>query len=159
MTNFSKTFLQYSDGQQNLVKPPNSIMATGFVPKTAISNGQPLPAGWLNWLLCNLYDHINRDVVTDGLGVGLFPINNAMIRLEAVDTANVNNYLIAIGFKSANSAPLLKVILPQTESLNALIFEIGSFSMLISINIFSISLLYSCLFLTLSSFNFWSNYS
>ena len=117
MTTFSNTFTTYSDGQQNLNQPPDAVMANGFVPATATSRGQPLPAQWLNWLVNRLFKHINRDVVTDNLGVGLFVTENAMIRLEAFDIADPNKYLVAIGYKADGVAPSLKVISSATLTL------------------------------------------
>ena len=117
MTTFSDTFTTYSDGQQNLNQPPDAIMANGFVPATATSRGQPLPAQWLNWLVNRLFKHINRDVVTDTNGVNLFTTENALIRLEAFDIADPNKYLVAIGYKAAGVIPSLKVISSATLTL------------------------------------------
>lgn len=117
MTTFSNTFTTYSDGQQNLNQPPDAVMANGFVPATATSRGQPLPAQWLNWLLNKLFKLANRDVVTDNLGVNLFITENAMIRLEAFDIADPNKYLVAIGYKAAGVIPSLKVISSATLTL------------------------------------------
>lgn len=117
MTTFAETFTTYSDGQQNINQPPDAVMATGFVPATSTSRGQPLPAQWANWLFNRIFKHINRDVVTDGNGVGLFVTENAMIRLEAFDIADPNKYLVAIGYKAAGVAPSLKVISSATLTL------------------------------------------
>lgn len=117
MTDFSNTYLSYSDGQQNLNKPPDAVMLTGFIPATASNRGQPLPAQWLNWLFNRIFKHINRDVVTDNLGVGLFVTDNASIRLEAFDIADPNKYLVAIGYKASGSIPSLKVISSGTLTL------------------------------------------
>jgi len=117
MTSFSDTYLSYSDGQQNSNQPPDSIMATGFIPATSGNRGQPLPASWLNWLFNRVFKHINRDVVTDALGVGLFKTENAMIRLEAFDLSDSNKYLVAIGYKTAGVAPQLKVVSSATLTL------------------------------------------
>ena len=117
MTTFAETFVTFSDGQQNTNQPPDSVMATGLVPATATSRGQPLPAQWFNWLMNRVFKHINRDVVTDASGVNLFATENAMIRLEAFDIADPNKYIVAIGFKSAGVAPSLKVISSGTLTL------------------------------------------
>jgi len=117
MTTFSDTFTTYSDGQQNLNQPPDAIMANGFVPATATSRGQPLPAQWLNWLVNRLFKHINRDVVTDTNGVNLFVTENALIRLEAFDISDPNKYLVAIGYKAAGVIPSLKVVSSATLTL------------------------------------------
>ena len=117
MTTVANTFTTYSDGQQNLNQPPDAVMDTGFVPATATSRGQPLPAQWLNWIINRLFKHINRDVVTDNLGVNLFTTENAMIRLEAFDLSDQNKYLVAIGYKESGLAPSLKVISSATLTL------------------------------------------
>jgi hypothetical protein len=115
--NFSDSVISYSDGQLNIGQPPDSVISTGFVPATSTNRGQPLPAQWLNWLFNKIFRHINRDIVTDAAGVGLFPINDAMIRLEAFDIADPNKFLVAIGYKSAGSAPSLKVVSSATLTL------------------------------------------
>lgn len=115
--NFSDTVISYPDGQVNLGQPPDAVLATGFVPATATNKGQPLPAQWLNWLFNHLFRHINRDVVSDASGVGLFVTENAMIRLEAFDIADSNKYLVAIGYKAFGLAPSLKVISSATLTL------------------------------------------
>ena len=49
-------------------------------------------------------------VKADGNGNTLFPTNNAMIILLAVDSVYKSNYLFAIGFKTAGLQPVLSVI-------------------------------------------------
>ena len=117
--NFSETYLSYPDGQQNVGAPPDSVIATGFVPETAESRGQPLPAQWLNWLFRQIFRSINRDVVTDSNGERLFPVPDAMIRLEAIDRSDTNRYLVAVGWKAAASAPDLKVVAGNGLSLGS----------------------------------------
>jgi hypothetical protein len=115
--NFSDTIVNFSDGQQNIAQPPDAVMTSGFIPETAAARGQPLPAQWLNWLFHKVFRHINRDVVSDGAGVGLFKTENAMIRLEAFDIADPNKFLVAIGYKASGSAPSLKVVSSATLTL------------------------------------------
>lgn len=117
MISFAETFTTYSDGQQNLDQPPDAVMAAGFIPETATSRGQALPAQWVNWIFNRIFKHINRDVVTDNLGVGLFKTENATIRLEAFDIADPNKFLVAIGYKAAGVAPSLKVVASSTLAL------------------------------------------
>lgn len=117
MTTFAETFITYSDGQQNINQPPDAVLANGFVPATATSRGQPLAAQWINWLFNKVFKAINRDVVTDANGVGLFKTENSMIRLEAFDIADPNKYLVAIGYKAAGVAPSLKVVSSGTLTL------------------------------------------
>jgi hypothetical protein len=103
-TDFAGQPRSYADGQTNVSTPPESILATGFVPETAYARGQGLPAQWLNWLFRSLFRAVNRDVVTDASGAGIFPVPDAMIRLEAFDRANPGAYLIAIGYMPADGA-------------------------------------------------------
>jgi len=110
MTTFSENYVSFPDGQQNVGAPPDSVLLSGFVPETAGSRGQPLPAQWLNWLLRKLFRLANRDVVTDSDGEGLFTIPDAFVRLEAVDRDDTDNYLVAVGWKGADTAPELKVV-------------------------------------------------
>lgn len=117
MTTFAEQFVSYSDGQQNINQPPDTVLAQGFIPETAIARGQTLPAQWLNWLFNRVFKYINRDVVTVSTGVGLFQTENAMIRLEAFDIADPNKYLVAIGYKAKGAIPSLKVISSATLTL------------------------------------------
>jgi hypothetical protein len=117
MTTFAEIFTAYPDGQQNITQPPDAVMSAGFIPATATSRGQPLPAQWLNWIFNRIFKHINRDVVTDNLGVGLFVTENAVIRLEAFDIANPARFIIAVGYKAAGAAPVLTVVSSATLTL------------------------------------------
>jgi hypothetical protein len=116
MTSFAENFISYPDGQQNVNAPPESTLLNGFVPATAANRGQPLPAQWLNWLFQKLFRAINRDVVTNSAGVGLFKTANSCIRLEAFDREDSDKFLVAIGWKgSLSNVHTLKVI--QSTSL------------------------------------------
>lgn len=116
--NFAENSVSYPDGQQNVGAPPDSVFLSGFIPETAQSRGQPLPAQWLNWLLQKIFRLINRDRVTDFNGVGLFTVPNSFIRLEAFDKSDPNKYLVAIGFKGdAGVLHSLKVINSATLTL------------------------------------------
>lgn len=117
MITFANTFTSYPNGQQNLIQPPDAIMAAGFIPATATSRGQPLPAQLINWLFNKIFKYINRDVVTDSLGVGLFVTDNALIRLEAFDVDNPTRYLLAQGYKAAGAAPVLVELASNTLTL------------------------------------------
>jgi hypothetical protein len=99
MITWAETLVNYPDGQQNVNQPPDAQVAQGFIPETAGARGQPFPAQWANWLFQRIFRLINRDRVTDANGVGLFPYENAMIRLEAIDRDNPANYIVAVGFK------------------------------------------------------------
>jgi hypothetical protein len=118
MTTFAETYVGFSDGQQNVVEPTGAIMAQGFIPQTASSRGQPLPAQWLNWLFQKLFRLANRDKVGTATGVGLFTTPNSFIRLEAFDRADPNKYLVAIGYKgAADVVHSLKVVSSATLTL------------------------------------------
>jgi len=120
MINFAETYVGYPDGQQNVGQPPDAILGNGFIPETAGARGQPLPAQWLNWLFQKLFRLINRDRVSDSAGVGLFTVPNSVIRLEAIDRADPNKYLVAIGFKGdADTVHQLKIVSSATLTLGA----------------------------------------
>jgi len=115
---FAETYVSYPDGQQNVGQPPDAILANGFIPETAAARGQPLPAQWLNWLLQRIFRLINRDVVSDANGVGLFTVAESVIRLEAFDRDDPNKYLVAIGYKGAiDVVHTLKVVSSSTLAL------------------------------------------
>lgn len=118
MINFAETYVGYPDGQQNVGQPPDAVLANGFIPETAGSRGQPLPAQWLNWLFQKVFRLINRDKVSNAAGVGLFTLPESVIRLEAFDRADPNKYLVAIGYKgAADAVHTLKVINSATLTL------------------------------------------
>lgn len=118
MTQFAETYVSFPDGQQNVGAPPDTILANGFVPETAGARGQPLPAQWLNWLVRQIFRHINRDKVATSTGVGLFTTPNSVIRLEAFDRDDPNKYLVAIGYKGdIGVVHSLKVISSATLTL------------------------------------------
>lgn len=118
MQTFSENFVTYPDAQQNVNAPPDSVLLSGFIPETEGARGQPLAAQWLNYLFRTLFRYVNRDKVTDSGGAGLFPYADSMIRIEAIDMADTNKYLVAIGYKGAASTlHSLKVISSATLTL------------------------------------------
>lgn len=118
MTQFAETYVGYPDGQQNVGRPPDAVMTSGFIPETAGSRGQPLPAQWFNWLFQKAFRLINRDRVSDSNGVGLFTVPESVIRLDAFDRADPNKYLVAIGYKgAADAVHTLKVVNSATLTL------------------------------------------
>lgn len=118
MTTFSENIVNYPDGQINVNPPPESTFLSGFIPETAGSRGQTLPAQWLNYLFRTIFRLINRDIVTDANGLSLFPYAESMIRLEAIDMADTNKYLVAIGYKgAAGTLHSLKVVSSATLTL------------------------------------------
>jgi len=118
MTSFSENIVNYGDGQINVNQPPDSVLLSGFIPETASARGMPLPAQWLNWAFRTLFRYINRDKVTDATGLNLFVYPDSAIRIEAIDMADTNKYLVAIGFKgAAGTLHSLKVISSATLTL------------------------------------------
>ena len=117
MTSFAETVVSFPDGQTNVLQPPDATIGNGFIPEQAATRGQPLPAQWLNWLFRQAFRLINRDKVSDATGAGLFPYANSAIRLEAVDMADINKYLVAIGYKGTTGVHVLKVISSATLTL------------------------------------------
>lgn len=117
MTTFSENVVSFPDGQTNVLQPPDATIGNGFIPEQAATRGQPLPAQWLNWLFRQAFRLINRDKVSDATGAGLFPYANSAIRLEAVDMADVNKHIVAIGYKGASGAHVLKVVSSATLTL------------------------------------------
>lgn len=118
MITFAEKPISYPDGQQNTSLPPGAIFNNGFIPATAGSRGQSLPAQWLNWLLQKLFRLSNRDKVATATGVGLFTTPNSAITLHAIDRADTNKYMLAIGFKDdAGVAHSLKVVSSSTLTL------------------------------------------
>jgi hypothetical protein len=117
MISFAETYTSYPDGQQGVGAPPDSVILRGFVPETAGSRGQPLPAQWINWLLQKLFRLANRDVVADADGEGLFVVPDSTIRLEAFDRDNPARYIVAVGWKAADAAPVLTVVSSSTLTL------------------------------------------
>jgi hypothetical protein len=100
MITFSENTVNYPDGQQNVGSLPDAIMLSGFVPQTAIARGQPLPAQWLNWLFQRIFRLINRDKLSNNAGNALFTLADSFITLQAIDKADTNKFLYAIGYKN-----------------------------------------------------------
>lgn len=117
MTSFAENPINYPDGQINVQPPPDATLANGFIPEQAQTRGMPLPAQWLNWLFQKAFRAINRDKVTDATGLLLFPYANAAIQLYAVDMADPNKFLFAVGFKPASGVHSLKIIQNTTLTL------------------------------------------
>lgn len=118
MTTFAETPVNYPDAQVNVNSPPGSVMSSGFIPEQAQTRGQPLAAQWLNSLFRTIFRNINRDKVSNSAGLAVFPYADSMIRIEAVDMADINKYLVAVGFKGATgTVHSLKVISSATLTL------------------------------------------
>lgn len=60
---FAATVVTYVDGQENKVRPPDEIFATGFKPPVknadgSVTKGDPLSANHLNYILNDIYARI-----------------------------------------------------------------------------------------------------
>lgn len=105
-------------GQYNVVVPPTEVMQEGW-------RFQEKPnRQWWNWFARTVYDWINwlnqqesYNVTTDALGIGLFPFDDALITIEAVDSANPNRWLRATGYKGVGVAPVFDATSIQSNIL------------------------------------------
>lgn len=93
-------------GQYNVVEPPTEKKTNGW------SLGEQPARNYLNWLGRFAYRWIawfkqqeEMKVVTSATGVGLFPLNDAVITLTAVDLADKTKYIQAFGIKIAGANP------------------------------------------------------
>lgn len=106
--------------QNNVLTPPPALQQYGWTYK------QFPPRNFFNWLgrytyrwLAWLNQQESQSVVTDGDGIGLFPTEDAMIYLYAVDIVTPANYIFAMGYKATGVAPALNVISNNVLSLGA----------------------------------------
>ena len=94
-------------GQNNVIEPPEEKKDKGWEFK------EFPPRNWFNWLFTTIYQWLRhyseRTHVADGDGVGLFPAENCLIRLYAVDKSFPANYILAVGYRGGG-APTLNVI-------------------------------------------------
>jgi len=120
MTSFAETVVTYPDGQINVETLPVTLLANGFIPKQKGTNGQPLVANWLNWLFREVFRKINRDRVTDGLGVNSISTDECMVTLYAVVKTDPAKYIHAVGYKTASGVPVMQVLSSATLSLGIL---------------------------------------
>lgn len=98
-------------GQNNVLEPPPEKKMEGW------ARLEFPPRNWFNWLGRLTYQWIDwfkqqeeQSVVTDGNGASLFPTDEALITLYAVDSTTPANYLFAIGYKATGSAPSLNIV-------------------------------------------------
>lgn len=106
--------------QNNVLEPPTEKQDEGW------SRLEFPPRQWFNWLSRWVYRWIlwfkqqeEQSVVTDGDGVGLFVTDDSLIEIVAVDKVTPANYLYAVGYKGAGSAPVLNVIDSNVLTLGA----------------------------------------
>lgn len=108
---FAEIPVTYPDGQINVVKPPQSLLNNGFIPKQDGVRGQPLPAQYLNWLFREAFRNAGNDAVGDGSGVDIMVgTAEGLVTLYAIDSVTPANYIHAVGYKSASNAPVFNVI-------------------------------------------------
>lgn len=93
-------------GQYNVVEPPSEKKLEGWAfgekPNRQFWNWfQRQTALWIEYLA----QQNNFTIVTDNLGVGLFPTDGTMIEIQAVDLDDPTSYLTGIGIKTAGNPP------------------------------------------------------
>lgn len=110
MTTFAENRVVYDGTQENVIMPPDAIMANGLIPAHKGGRGQSLPANWLNWLFREIFRLIGRDKTSNAAGVGLFTTGDAIIELVAYDKAAPSKYLYAVGYKPISGAHSLTVV-------------------------------------------------
>jgi hypothetical protein len=106
-------------GINNVVSPPQSKRNVGW------NLYEPIARQFVNWLHRKAFEWIvyldsrinDGNKTTDGLGVELFPIHNAILTLHAVDKTNPANFIHAVGYRDTG-APVLTVIASNTLSLD-----------------------------------------
>lgn len=91
--------------QWNVVIPPLEKRQIGW------SLGEKGPRQWFNWLFRTTYDWIvwfdqqTAGSTTTDTGIGLFPVNNALIEISAVDLDDPTSVYKATGIKVAGQPP------------------------------------------------------
>lgn len=110
MTTFAENEIIYEDGQVNVEPLPVNLLQNGFEPKRKGSSGQPLVANWLNWLFREVFRKVNRDRMTDGLGVGAIEGQDCIITVYAVVKTDPTKYVHAVGYKAGNSDPVMNTL-------------------------------------------------
>lgn len=106
-------------GQENVISVPEGTQRFGLIPESSKGRGQPLAANHLNWLFRTIFRLFRRDTVSDASGVGLFTTADAFITLKAFDRADSSKFLLAVGYKSANSGHTLKIVQANGLALGA----------------------------------------
>ena len=92
--------------QFNVVEPPLEKKTDGYF------LGEKPNRQWWNWALRTIYDWIRwldqqtaTSVTTDDAGVGLFPVDNALIEITAVDLDDPTSIYKASGIKLPGAVP------------------------------------------------------
>lgn len=111
MRTFAETEVLYPDGQYNTATLPDSLLDNGFIPRQIGQRGQPLPAQYLNWLFREAFRQINVDRVANGAGVGVMDDDaEGVVTLYAVLKSDPTQFVHAVGYKVAGSAPVFNVL-------------------------------------------------
>lgn len=112
--------------QFNVVEPPLEKKTDGWF------LGEKPNRQWWNWFQRTVYDWIlwlnqqeEMNVTTDATGVGLFPVNDALITIQAVDLADSTKFYWATGIKTAGNAPAFA---PSSVTSNGLSLGAGTSS-------------------------------
>lgn len=106
-------------GIANSVSPPESKRNVGW------QTFEPANRNFTNFLHKMTYEWLvyldskvnDGNKTTDGNGVELFPIHNAILTLYAVDKTNPANFIHAVGYRGTG-APVMTVISSNTLSLD-----------------------------------------
>lgn len=110
--------------QWNVVEPSASKKSDGW-----FLGEKPNRQYW-NWLQRNIFDWIvwfdslfSRDITTGAAGIGLFPIDNALITICAVDLDDDTKIYQATGIKLPGAAPSF---VPDSIISNGLSLGVGT---------------------------------
>lgn len=105
--------------QYNVVEPPLEKKTDGWFFREK-PNRQ-----WWNWLHRQAYlwlqwldQQESQNVTTGAAGVGLFPIDDALITITAVDLDDSTSFLTATGIKTAGNAPAFAAGSIQSNNLS-----------------------------------------
>ncbi len=113
-------------GQFNVVEPPDEVKRLGW------KLGEKPNRQWWNWLhrqtfLCleDLYglSRSSTTVVTNSVGQRLFPVDDALITIEAIDLDNPQAFFKAVGVKRAGHPPEFNTHSIQKKTLH---LELGA---------------------------------
>lgn len=122
MTSFAENQVIYSDGQYNVVRPDESILENGFIPKTSGARGQALPAAYLNWLFREVFRKINDSSSADnGDGNASFVSSDfGVVTIYSVVKTDPSKFIHAVGYKVGGLAPVMQVLQSATLSLGVI---------------------------------------
>lgn len=112
--------------QFNVVEPPLEKKTDGWF------LGEKPNRQWWNWFQRTVYDWIlwldqqtATTVTTNDLGVGLFPVDNALIEITAVDLDDPTSIYKATGIKLPGVAPQFSTAYPTPVNLSLGVGTVG----------------------------------